>query len=103
MSDICYFPFTLTLGSKVRLSRIARRWRQTDLAHEALVTQEEVSAMERGRYVCPLAEKRILERLGLMGDAVSYYLGLLDDSRGIGKRRREIEKRLKHLQGRALD
>jgi len=98
MSDICYFPFTLTLGAKVRLSRVARRWRQIDLANEALVTQADVSALERGKYVCPLVEKRILESLGLVGDAITHYQKLVATLLRSPKRRREFEKRLTYLQ-----
>lgn len=55
----------LTPGMLVRLERIRRGWRQTDLAKEARVTQAEVSALERGCYVVPVVQQRILLTLGL--------------------------------------
>jgi transcriptional regulator with XRE-family HTH domain len=49
----------------IRLERIRRGWRQVDLAERAGVTQAEVSALERGLYVIPVARHRILEALEL--------------------------------------
>ena len=55
----------LTPGMLVRLERTRRGWRQTDLANAAGVTQAEVSALERGRYVIPSVHRRICRALGL--------------------------------------
>lgn len=55
----------LTLGQRVRISRVARRWRQEDLADEACVTQAQVSALERDLPLYPEAKRRILVSLGL--------------------------------------
>ena len=56
---------TLTQGQCVRLRRIAKRWRQCDLAVFAGVGADEVSRMELDRRVRPNAVKAILEVLGL--------------------------------------
>ena len=55
----------LTQGMLVRLSRTRRSWRQIDLAEIAGVTQAEVSALERGRYVIPGVRRRIYQALDL--------------------------------------
>ena len=54
-----------TLGMKARLARIARRWRQVDLAYFADVAQHQVSALERDAPVYPASRERILAALGL--------------------------------------
>jgi transcriptional regulator with XRE-family HTH domain len=59
----------LTLGQKVRISRIARRWTQHDLAYESRVQQGNVSALERDLVVYPSAKARILSVLGLHDEA----------------------------------
>ena len=55
----------LTPGMLVRLERTRRGWRQVDLAQVADVTQAEVSALERGRYVIPGVRRVILQALDL--------------------------------------
>ncbi len=65
ISEVLFFSEQLTQGQKVRISRIAKRWTQCDLAYEADVTQGIVSAMERDMHVHPSARKRILIALGL--------------------------------------
>lgn len=72
ISEVFIFSELLTLGQKVRIARIARRWTQDDLAYEAQVTQANVSAVERDLRVYPAARQRILSILGLSegsGDA----------------------------------
>lgn len=64
-SEVFYLSEPLSLGQKVRIARIARRWTQDDLSYEAQVTQANVSALERDLRVHPAAEERILEVLGL--------------------------------------
>ena len=68
MTEVFLFDRSLTLGQKVRISRVARRWTQDDLAFEAGVTQGAVSALERDIKVFPLAKKRILKILNLNGE-----------------------------------
>ena len=71
-SEVFLFDRQLTLGQKVRITRIARRWRQEDLADEALVSQANVSALERDLLVYPEAKRRILATLGLSDGEVSH-------------------------------
>lgn len=68
ISEIFIFDNALTLGQKVRIARIARRWTQDDLAYEAGVSQANVSAVERDLRVYPLAKERILRVLGLTAE-----------------------------------
>jgi DNA-binding Xre family transcriptional regulator len=59
----------LTRGQRIRLMRIARRWRQVDLAAIAGVEQHEVSRIELDRHIRPNAVRAICEVLGLeVGD-----------------------------------
>ena len=55
----------LTAGMAARLERVRRGWRQVDVARMAGVTQAEVSAFERDRYVIPVVRLRIWKALGL--------------------------------------
>jgi transcriptional regulator with XRE-family HTH domain len=68
LTEVLLFEHPLTLGQKVRILRISRRWTQNDLAHEADVPQYQVSALERDLKVYPKAKRRILAILGLNGD-----------------------------------
>jgi transcriptional regulator with XRE-family HTH domain len=68
MTEVFLFRDQLTLGQKVRITRIAKRWTQTDLAYEAGVPQGCISALERDRKVYPSAKKRILDLLGLSSE-----------------------------------
>lgn len=65
MAEVFLFDEQLTLGQKVRISRIAKRWTQEDLAYEAQVPQGCVSALERDLKVYPAAKQRILQILGI--------------------------------------
>lgn len=65
MTEVFVFDRPLTLGQKVRIIRIAKRWTQDDLADEASVTQGAVSALERDLTIYPAAKQRVLEVLGL--------------------------------------
>ncbi len=55
----------LTLGQRVRVVRVAKRWRQADLAAVAGVEQHEVSRLELDRRVRPNAIREILAALKL--------------------------------------
>ena len=68
IGDAIVTNFPLTLGQRVRLHRVALRWRQVDLADEAGVPPHCVSAVERDLPTYPAAKQRILEALGLEGD-----------------------------------
>ncbi|MBA7662384.1 hypothetical protein ES703_70413 [subsurface metagenome] len=68
MTEVFLFDRLLTLGQKVRISRIARRWTQDDLAYEAGISQGIVSSLERDLKVHPAARKRILTALGLLNE-----------------------------------
>ena len=65
MSEVFIFNQPLTLGQKVRIARIARRWTQDDLAYEAQVAQGDISALERDLKVYPAAKQRVLKVLEL--------------------------------------
>ena len=71
MSSVAGYTFTATvsdLGLLVRLERIARCLRQAELAELSGVRSQDVSNLERGVYVHPLARRRILAVLGIQGD-----------------------------------
>ena len=55
----------ITIGMKIRLHRIARGWRQSDLAAHAHVTPGAVSAVERNMPCHDEAMRRICETLGI--------------------------------------
>ena len=63
ISEVLFFNEALTLGQKIRIARIARRWTQDDLAFEAKVTQANVSALERDIRTHPGAKTRVLNTL----------------------------------------
>ena len=56
----------VTLGQKVRLTRLARGMRQLDLASAAKVNPFEVSGLEHDRIIRPSRKKRILAVLDLL-------------------------------------
>lgn len=63
--EVFIFDGPLSLGQKVRIARIAKRWTQEDLAVQAGVAQGYVSSLERDCKVYPAAKERILKALGL--------------------------------------
>ena len=65
MVEVLFFSESLSLGQKVRITRVAKRWTQSDLAYEADVPQGCVSALERDLRIYPAGKKRILKVLGL--------------------------------------
>jgi len=65
MAGILIISGDFTLGQKVRMLRVARRWRQIDLATMAGVQPSAVSALERDCRMYPGDKLRILESLGL--------------------------------------
>jgi transcriptional regulator with XRE-family HTH domain len=68
MTEIFLFDEVLTLGQRIRITRIAKRWTQGDLACEASVPQGCVSALERDLKVYPAAKQKILQVLRLLDD-----------------------------------
>ena len=65
MATELFICANITPGMLIRLERTRRAWRQQDLAQIAGVTQAEVSAVERGRYVIPGVHRVILRALDL--------------------------------------
>lgn len=63
-SEIVLFT-GVTLGERVRLTRIHLKLRQLDVASQAGVTTQEVIRLEKDSFVLPTRQKRILEVLGL--------------------------------------
>ncbi len=68
MTEVFLFDSNLTIGQKVRIFRVARRWTQEDLAFEAGVPQGIVSAMERDLPLYPSAKQAILQTCGLLSE-----------------------------------
>ena len=56
----------LSEGERVRLARLAKWYRQIDVASLAGVTTEEVTNAEKDRYVAPERKERILKVVGLL-------------------------------------
>jgi transcriptional regulator with XRE-family HTH domain len=77
MVEVLFFQGELKLGENVKVNRVARGWRQQDLAQQAKVAQTDVSRLERGQKVRPGAEKRILLALGLLEVAIDHYSRLV--------------------------
>ena len=55
----------VTLGTRAKIARILRRWRQSDLAAVADVPAPCVSQLERDVACYPAARKRILDALDI--------------------------------------
>ncbi|GEM_PF-6795468 len=97
--EALHFTTNLSLGTKARIIRIARKWRQIDLARIASVSQANVSAFERDLPLCPSEEKRILVALGLISDGLQFYEDKLARSESDSKAKRHFEKRIRNLEG----
>lgn len=97
MAEVFLYQGELKLGEEVRVSRTIRRLRQVDLAHEVGVAQTEVSRLERGKNLRPSAERRILRYLGLIGDGIKHYEGLVKAYACIPAVRKYFERRLRCL------
>ena len=97
--EAIHFTSKLTLGTKARIIRIAQKWRQTDLATIASVSQANVSAFERDLPLCPSEEKRILEALGLVSDGIQFYKEKISKYKSNPKAISCFEKRLGNLEG----
>ena len=65
MTSVLVIDHPLTLGRKVRLLRIARNWRQFDLAFHSVVTTYAVSLIERDLEYPREALRRIGATLGV--------------------------------------
>jgi len=70
MQDILVFEAPLSTGERVRLLRISRKLRQTDIAWLAGTSQQEVSALERSLPIRREVAQKILKALGLDGGQV---------------------------------
>lgn len=73
MTSVLVIDQPLTIGQKVKLLRIARNWRQFDLAFHAAVTTYGVSLIERDLEYPAEALRRIATTLGV-------ELGVDDDA-----------------------
>jgi transcriptional regulator with XRE-family HTH domain len=65
MTTEFFVATNLSPGMLARLERTRKGLRQTDVARLASVTQSEVSAFERGRYVIPAVRRSIYRALQL--------------------------------------
>ena len=65
MATVLVIDEPLSLGRRVRLLRIARGWRQSDLAFYAEVTPAAVSTLERDIEYHPRVICRIADVLGV--------------------------------------
>ena len=65
MTTEFFVAANLSSGMLVRLERTRKGLRQADVARLAGVTQSEVSALERGRYVIPGVRRSIYRALEL--------------------------------------
>jgi transcriptional regulator with XRE-family HTH domain len=97
MTEDLFLPTNLTLAEKVKLGRVARRMKQSDLARCVGVGQTDVSRLERGQNVRPGAEWRILRGLGLVGEGIEHYRRLVAAFEGIPRVQTYFEKRLDYL------
>jgi hypothetical protein len=66
VNDHIFVASGLSEGEKIRLARLARWYRQIDVASLAGVTLEEVTNAEKDRYVTPERKSRILKVVGLL-------------------------------------
>ena len=65
MATEFFIATSVSTAMLVWLERIRRGMPQVDLAGKAGVTQAEVSALERGLYIIPVARRRIFKALNL--------------------------------------
>ena len=68
MNDNIFIASGLSDGERIRLARLAKWYRQIDVACLAGVTVEEVTGAEKDRYVEPERKARILKVVGLLDD-----------------------------------
>ena len=66
MNDNIFIASGLSEGERIRLARLAKWYRQIDVASLAGVTLEEVTNAEKDRYVTPERKARILKVVGLL-------------------------------------
>ena len=65
MSEEILILSGISEARKVKLPRLAKGFRQIDLASIAKVNPIDITRLEKGRYVLPTRRKRILEALGM--------------------------------------
>jgi hypothetical protein len=68
VDDEIFIAAGLTEGGRARLARLAKWYRQIDVASLAGVTVEEVTNVEKDRYVTPERKCRILRVVGLLDE-----------------------------------
>lgn len=66
VNDNIFIANGLSEGERIRLARLAKWYRQIDVACLAGVTIEEVTNTEKDRYVTPERKARILKVVGLL-------------------------------------
>jgi len=66
VNDNFFIASGLSEGERLRLARLAKWYRQIDVACLAGVTVEEVTNAEKDRYVTPERKARILKVVGLL-------------------------------------
>jgi transcriptional regulator with XRE-family HTH domain len=67
MNDV-FVVTGISEGEKARLTRLAKRLRQIDLASLAKVNVCDITALEKNRYLPRTRKRRILAVLGLLDD-----------------------------------
>jgi transcriptional regulator with XRE-family HTH domain len=60
-----------TLGLRVRIERVKRRLKQSELAAQVGVSQADVSQLELDKKLVPARRKRILSVLGIEDDTIA--------------------------------
>lgn len=66
MNDNIFIASGLSEGERIRLARLAKWYRQIDVASLAGVTLEEVTNAEKDRYVTPERKAKILKVVELL-------------------------------------
>ena len=65
-SKIKILESDLTIGEKVRVARVMRKWRQADLAQLSRTSQWSISKFETNKPISEEAMTRVLAAVGLM-------------------------------------
>jgi len=68
MGNQIFISSGLSEGEKIRLARLAKWYRQIDVASLAGVTVNEITNAEKDRYVTRERKERILKVVGLLED-----------------------------------
>lgn len=63
-----FIALDLSESERAKLTRIARGWRQVDLAALAGATVDDVISLEKSRWFSPKRKRKLLSALGLIND-----------------------------------